>query len=96
MPEDKNFLNGFIIKEYEFDNGGTELKVSVLVEDFIKSLRSAETNGWANLIIKRRKEPSEKGVTHYIFENPWKPEQQNTTSTYSSPSQADDDDELPF
>ena len=25
------------------------------------------------LIVTRRKEPSDKGVTHYAFEDPWKP-----------------------
>ena len=75
MPEDKNFLNGFIIKEYEFDNGGTEMKISILVSEFVEALKGIEENGWANAIIKRRQFPSDKGVTHYIYENPWKPNQ---------------------
>ena len=27
MPEKKNYLNGAVIKEHSFDNGGTVLKV---------------------------------------------------------------------
>jgi len=73
MPEDKNYLNGAVIKEHAFDNGGTVLKVWIKVDDFIEQLDSIEKNGSANIVIQKRKEPSEKGVTHYIVEDTYVP-----------------------
>ena len=74
MSEEKKYINGMIIKEKNFDNGGSQLKISVKIEDLINDLESIEENGWANLIITRRKEPSDKGVTHYAYEDSWKPD----------------------
>ena len=71
---EKNYINGFVIKEKLFDNGGKILKVSVKVDDFVEQLREIESKGWANLNIAKRKEPSDKGVTHYVYEDQWKPE----------------------
>ena len=39
MPEEKNYINGMIIKEKSFDNGGSQLKVSVKVDEFIEELK---------------------------------------------------------
>lgn len=96
---DKNYINGFIIKEKVFDNGGKLLKVSVQIPDLIKQLeeiRFREGSDWGNLIIAKRKEPSDKGVTHYVYEDPWKPEKDyNETND----PQYDDDkktEDLPF
>ena len=36
MPEEKNYINGIIIKEKVFDNGGKQLKVSVAISDLIR------------------------------------------------------------
>jgi hypothetical protein len=33
----------------------------------------AEPNGWVNLTIAKRREPSEKGATHYAYKNDFKP-----------------------
>ena len=71
---EKKYINGFVIKEKSFDNGGKILKVSVKVDDFVEQLREIESKGWANLNIAKRKEPSDKGVTHYVYEDQWKPE----------------------
>jgi len=73
MPEDKNYLNGAVIKEHAFDNGGKILKVWVKVDEFTEQLKAIGKNGSANLLIQRRKEPSEKGVTHYIVEDTYVP-----------------------
>lgn len=72
--EEKIYVNGIVIKEKTFDNGGSQLKMSVKVEDFISQLKSIESNGWANLIVSRRKEPSDTGVTHYVKVDTWKPD----------------------
>jgi hypothetical protein len=86
--QEKNYINGMVIKEKVFDNGGKQLKISIKVEDFVRQIESIEDNGWANILVSRRKEPSDKGVTHYAFEDTWKPEKQQADSTYG--------DKLPF
>ena len=103
MSEEKNYINGMIIKEKSFDNGGSQLKLSIKVEEFIEQLETIEEKGWANLVVSRRKEPSDKGVTHYAFEDPWKPSsdyQSNGNdqhgSKYGSEESKNDEDELPF
>tara|TARA_R110000824_G_scaffold73004_1_gene186040 strand:- start:2993 stop:3304 length:312 start_codon:yes stop_codon:yes gene_type:complete len=103
MPEEKNYINGIIIKEKSFDNGGSQLKISVKFDEFFEQLKAINEKGWVNLIVSRRKEPSDKGVTHYAFEDPWKPSTEykpNATdqhgSKYGSEEANKDKDELPF
>tara|TARA_R110000787_G_scaffold66560_3_gene149386 strand:- start:938 stop:1222 length:285 start_codon:yes stop_codon:yes gene_type:complete len=94
MPENKNYLNGAVIKEHAFDNGGTVLKVWIKVDEFSEQLKSIEKNGSANIVIQKRKEPSEKGVTHYIVEDTYKPKDSDQhESRYGSEEEKDD---LPF
>ena len=64
MPEEKKYINGIIIKEKVFDNGGKQLKVSIAISDLIRQLsdiKDRSDSDWANLIIARRREPSDKG-----------------------------------
>ena len=97
MQKEKNYINGMIIKEKTFDNGGSQLKISIKVSEFIEQLKSIEDKDWANLIVSRRKEPSDKGVTHYAFEDPWKPNKSDQLMTkYGSEESKNDEDELPF
>ena len=103
MKEKKNYINGMIIKEKNFDNGGSQLKISVKVSEFIDQLKAIEEKGWANIVVSRRKEPSDKGVTHYAYEDPWKPNSDykpNGTdqheSKYGSEQSKNNEDELPF
>jgi len=104
MPEEKNYINGMIIKEKTFDNGGSQLKVSVKVDEFIEQLKTINEKGWVNLIISRRKEPSDKGVTHYAYEDPWKPNadyqsnnlENNKSTTFSEGTDLKEDTSLPF
>ena len=99
MPEEKNYINGMIIKEKIFDNGGKHLKISIKVEELIEQLRAIEKDGWVNLIQTRRKEPSDKGVTHYTYEDTWEPNSEYKTNQTQSPQPSDgndDGDDLPF
>ena len=93
MQGKKNYLNGAVIKEHTFDNGGTELKVWIKVDEFLEQLESIENNGSANIIIKKRKEPSDKGVTHYIVEDTYKPKE---IDRQVNNGDEDDDDDYPF
>mgnify|MGYP003151619522 FL=1 len=92
--EEKKYVNGVLIKEKTFDNGGSQLKMSIKVEDFMAEIKSIEDNGWANLIVSKRKEPSDKGVTHYVKVDTWKPDSSKAKQTVSQGSSNTDD--LPF
>ena len=95
METEKKYVNGIVIKEKTFDNGGTQMKVSVKVEDFIAELKAVENNGWANLIINRRKEMSDKGITHYVQVDTWKPDPKKSSSKMVEVA-GNDDNDLPF
>ena len=41
---EKKYVNGLLIKEKEFDNGGKQMKVSVKVSDFIANLKEVANN----------------------------------------------------
>jgi len=94
---DKNYINGLVIKEKTFDNGGSQLRISVKVQELIEQLQAIEENGWANILISRRKEPSDKGVTHYAYQDTWKPDGNNASSNVTNRvNETFDNDDLPF
>jgi hypothetical protein len=86
---EKKYVNGIIIKEKTFDNGGTQLKMSIKKDDVIQQLNELEDNGWVNLIISRRQNPSDTGITHYTYVDTWKPSKKKSVEVGS-------EDDLPF
>ena len=74
--EQKVYVNGMIVKEHTFTStGNTILKVSIKAADMIAFLNQhADDRGWCNLGISRRKTPSDKGVTHTVWLDAWKPD----------------------
>ena len=88
-PE-KNYINGIIIKEKVFDNGGSILKISIKAEQFQDEVNNIIEKGWANLIIAKRKQKSETGITHYYYEDDFKPTTQNTFNKQTETSMEDD------
>tara|TARA_R110002111_G_scaffold57693_1_gene97638 strand:- start:218 stop:508 length:291 start_codon:yes stop_codon:yes gene_type:complete len=95
--EEKIYVNGIIVKEKTFDNGGTQLKMSVKTDEFVKQLSEVTENGWANLIVSRRKEPSETGITHYVVVDTWKPNQKSSSMKPEMViPESDSDSGLPF
>jgi hypothetical protein len=90
---DTKYLNGILIKERTFDNGGSQMKISIKTEDFINELKEVDENGWCNLIMNRRQTPSDKGVTHYIKVDTWKPDPNKAAAPVSN---SNDKDDLPF
>ena len=52
---------------------GKMLKLSMTEED-VKTLQENIVDGWVNVDVGKRKEPSERGTTHYLTVNTWKPE----------------------
>ncbi len=51
---------------------GPLLKLSFSAED-IEKLQKNLDNGWVNVVVKKRREPSERGTTHYLEVDKWKP-----------------------
>jgi hypothetical protein len=51
---------------------GDLMKISMTEAD-VKILQESLDNGWVNLVIKERRSPSPKGLTHYLEVDTWKP-----------------------
>ena len=81
------------IKEHKFDNGDTILNMAVHVDELIIHKNS---DGWVNLSICRRREKSDKGVTHYAKLNTYEPKVTDETTNDEVGSDKADDDDLPF
>ena len=48
---------------------------SMLVANFkVDDLQANSKNGWVSMVISERREPSEKGATHYAYVNYYKPQ----------------------
>lgn len=63
-----NYIKGIYIKESKYD-----LKVSINLKSFFESLEAIQNDkGYANILIKKRKEAGKFGETHYCIENDWK------------------------
>jgi hypothetical protein len=93
---DKVYLNGLIIKGRSNQFGEEELKVSVKVEDLMKELQQHQERGWVNLEIRKKKQPSDKGVSHYTVLDTWKPNGQAPAMPQSNDFPAVEDNDLPF
>jgi hypothetical protein len=97
---DKKYIKGVYLKEKTFNNGGSLISVSIKVDDFIEAIKAVEQNkGYINLNIEKMRETNERGNTHYVCENTWKPANVVST-TVNTPVPAeiveDDKDSLPF
>ncbi len=69
---------------------------SMMVANFkVEDLQSNSKNGWVSMVIAERREPSEKGATHYAYVNDYEPPAENKTSAKKIKSTTGDDD-LPF
>lgn len=69
MADEKIYCgNGKVIKTQY----GDLMKLSFTAEDLGK-LQESLDNGWVNVVVKERREPSEKGTTHYLEVDNWKP-----------------------
>jgi hypothetical protein len=63
---------------------GTMMVANLKVDD----LQANSKNGWISMVISERREPSEKGATHYAYVNDYKPKETVKAKK--------DDDDLPF
>ena len=67
---------------------------TMMVANFkMEELQANSKNGWVSMVINERREPSEKGATHYACVNDYEP------PVKTEPTKADSDDDgdsLPF
>lgn len=75
----KTYINGVWIEQKKFDSGGSILKLSVLPDKFIESLKSAKPNdkGYVKLVIARRKEVGKNNESHTLYVDDWQPKTQS-------------------
>lgn len=81
--------NGRVIKT-QF---GELMKLSFTEED-LQSMQDNLSNGWVNVVVKERREPSEKGTTHYLEVDTWKPNQDDGNSSKAAPAKPAQTDEV--
>lgn len=87
MPE-KNYIISYI-KEYTSENGWSILNASFKLSDL---QQIANDDGWCKIKIAKRREESEKGATHYAYEDDFVPKADNV----STAKPKDDSGDLPF
>ncbi len=99
MADEKIYVgNGRIIKTQY----GELMKLSFTAEDIEKMQQNLD-NGWINVVVKERRTPSEKGTTHYLEVDTWKPNTDGSApaeaAAKSTPKPANDEispEDLPF
>jgi hypothetical protein len=68
----------------------------MMVANFkLDELQKNSKNGWVSMVISERREPSEKGATHYAYVNDFEPKEKSNT-TPKQESSSDESDGLPF
>ena len=70
------------IKKVTFDNGGSLLNASIHID---KLTDYANEDGWVKIKICERREPSEKGATHYAYIDEFIPEPKHDEGVHDHP-----------
>ena len=87
MAEEKNYIASSI-KEFTTQYG-TLINANLKLDE----LQKIAKNGWVQITIAERKTPSEKGATHYAFENTYEAPKKDTEESKSTSS---DNSDVPF
>jgi hypothetical protein len=94
--EDKTFINGLFIREKEFDNGGSIIKIDINVNALHDQLAALKNDkGFVSIELKKRREKAENGISHYAELNTFVPKQKDQNSSESSEKFHTSDD-VPF
>ena len=84
MAEEKNYIASSI-KEFTTQYG-TLLNANLKLDD----LQKIAKNGWVQITVAERKTPSEKGATHYAFENKYEaPKKDDSSSKFVTSDDSD-------
>lgn len=70
MPK-KIYINAIIVKEY---GQYGSMNIAIKLEELDEAIEQHSKKGWLNLIIHKRKEPTDKGITHYVVLDEYEPE----------------------
>ena len=81
--------NGRVIKTQY----GELMKLSFTEED-LQAMQDNLENGWVNVVVKERREPSEKGTTHYLEVDTWKPNSEAPAEKKAVPAKPAQTDEV--
>ena len=79
---------------------GDMMRLSISESD-LQALQDNLENGWVNVKVCERREPSQSGMTHYLEVDTWKPNQDrdgDTTPAKAAPAQTEEvsAEDLPF
>jgi len=70
MSDEKVYVGNAKVIKTQFG----ELTKMSLTEEDVQKMQANLNNGWINVVIKERREPSASGFTHYLEVDTWKPE----------------------
>jgi hypothetical protein len=70
----RNFINGVWAQEKVFNDGGSIIKLSILPEKFIESIKSLkpDAEGFARIVISKSRNPKPNS-SHYLYEDDFVP-----------------------
>jgi seryl-tRNA synthetase len=92
--DEKTFINGLFIREKEFDNGGSIIKIDVEVNSLTNQLNELKNEkGFVSIDIKKRMNKSDNGLTHYAELNTFIPKTQTQKNQQGQQIKSDD---IPF
>jgi|TARA_Y100000310_G_scaffold29525_1_gene28044 predicted RNase H-like nuclease len=80
--KEKTYINKCAIREHVFDSGSRVLNCAFNVDE-LKS--HADDNGWVNITIAERQTPSDKGYTHYVYLDEYKPKEKEAKEVEDLP-----------
>lgn len=92
MAEEKNYITSSakrITTQY-----GELFSINIKMEDLV----AIEKDGWVSITMAERKTPSEKGATHYLYQNKFEPKKGGgkKAKVEAANNMVAQDDDLPF
>jgi len=81
----KVYAPGTSVKEYKFEDGGSVMRLSILVEKFAPFVKANKNErGYLNLTISPRKEIGAYGETHSVSLDTWQPSKDKASTQNKS------------
>ena len=97
MAEDKIYADGWYVREKTFPStGNTILSVSIKADQAIAFLNQhKDEQGFVRIGISRRRTESEKGLTHTVWLDTWRPQAKQAQQP-AHEQRKEQDDKIPF
>jgi len=94
--DEKTFINGLFIRQKQFDNGGSIIKIDIDVNALTKQLEQLRNaKGFVSIDLKERRQKADNGLTHYAELNTFIPKTQTQQNQQGDRFTTGDDD-VPF